>query len=128
MSLKATPSLGASEGDSEKVVVYTVDQTVTKYLDPTFRQDLNIFYMQSAIETNDDIFDIFQTNTKETYLHEEGQRADYYKRNLAGSMVERQYINVYLRSHNQQRVYKREMYDILTYMSDLGGGFDVLLS
>ena len=52
---------------------------------------------------------------------------DYFKQDLGGTGANRNYINVFLRSHNQQRVYKRETYDIFTYISDLGGGFDVLV-
>ena len=45
LSVKATPSLTASEDDPEKVVVYNVDQTYIKYLDREFQQEVNIYYM-----------------------------------------------------------------------------------
>ena len=85
--------------------------------------------MQSAIETNDNILDIFQTETKTTNLFEEGQRVYYFARDVqnSSSREERTYIDIFLRSHNEQRVYKRETYDMLTYISDLGGGFEVLV-
>ena len=35
-------------------------------------------------------------------------------------------MRIYLRSHNEQKIYKREGYDILTYLADLGGITDLL--
>ena len=36
------------------------------------------------------------------------------------------YVRIFLRSHNEQKIYKREGYDILTYLADLGGITDLL--
>ena len=48
------------------------------------------------------------------------------KREVSDFLAEREYIGIYLRTQNEQRVYKREGYDILTYFGDLGGVFDLL--
>ena len=85
--------------------------------------------MQNSIETNDNIFDIFQMETKLTQLVEEAERVDYLRRNvqLAASIPDRLYLGINFRAHNQQTVYKRQTYDMLTFLADLGGGYDLLI-
>ena len=52
---------------------------------------------------------------------------EYFERHDPEKGIEsRKYIQIYLRSHNEQVVYKREAYDILTYLGDLGGIGDLL--
>lgn len=38
----------------------------------------------------------------------------------------REYINVYIRADDTQYFFKRENYDLITYLGDLGGLLDVL--
>ena len=40
---------------------------------------------------------------------------------------EREYVTFYLRQDEQKRLYKREEYDILTYLGDMGGLLDIIL-
>ena len=61
LGVKAHPSLDAGAESTGDLVAYTPDQTYFKYLDPELRQSTNIFFMQSSIITNDNIFDIFKT-------------------------------------------------------------------
>ena len=83
--------------------------------------------MQSKILTNDNIFDVFRTETKETDLFQESRRIDYFKRRETDDPVaDRVYLEIYFRAYNQQIVYKREGYDILTYLGDMGGILDLL--
>ena len=42
-------------------------------------------------------------------------------------LAEREYLNIYFRADNDFRIYKREGYDLLGYLGDLGGFLDVLL-
>ena len=42
-------------------------------------------------------------------------------------MPEREYVTIYFRADQSKRLFKRESYDILTYLGDLGGLMDVLL-
>lgn len=54
---------------------------------------------------------------------------EYFERHdLEKGIESRKYIQIYLRSHNEQVVYKREAYDILTYLGDLGGIQDLLFT
>lgn len=54
-------------------------------------------------------------------------RYDYTQRMSKTTKIEdREYLNLYLRADNQNRLYKRQMDDILTYLGDLGGLFDAL--
>ena len=39
---------------------------------------------------------------------------------------DRQYFNIYFNAGDQKKFYKREKYDILSYLGDLGGIFDIL--
>ena len=41
-------------------------------------------------------------------------------------MKDRVYLEIFLRAFNEQKVYRREGYDILTYFADLGGILDLL--
>ena len=40
---------------------------------------------------------------------------------------DREYLNIYFRADNDLRIYKREGYDLLGYLGDLGGFLDVLI-
>lgn len=41
-------------------------------------------------------------------------------------MEDKEYLKIYLRANNEERLYKRESYDMLTYLGDLGGLADIL--
>ena len=41
-------------------------------------------------------------------------------------MKDREYLDIFFRSFNEQKVYRRGGYDILTYFADLGGILDLL--
>lgn len=54
-------------------------------------------------------------------------RFDYYSNNAAElPPVEREYLKIYFRADSEKRIYKREGYDLLGYLGDLGGFIDVL--
>ena len=59
LTLKVSPSLGESEDDSKKMFLTAIEDSYVNNLDSELRQSTNIYYMQSAIKTNDNIFDIF---------------------------------------------------------------------
>ena len=42
-------------------------------------------------------------------------------------LSERRYVSIYLRQDENVRRYKREEYDILTFLGDLGGLLDIIL-
>ena len=41
-------------------------------------------------------------------------------------MKDRVYLEIFFRAFNEQKVHRREGYDILTYLADLGGILDLL--
>ena len=45
----------------------------------------------------------------------------------ATPLSERRYVSIYLRQDENVRRYKREEYDILTFLGDLGGLLDIIL-
>ena len=76
----------------------------------------------------DNIFDLFDTSEIEVYLFQEAARIDYYERiDAEEETKDRKYLTLFLRADNEKRLYKREGYDVLTYLGDLGGLADVLL-
>ena len=40
--------------------------------------------------------------------------------------ADREYINIFIRAGMESNFYKREGYDLLTYLGDLGGLFDIV--
>mmetsp|Transcript_13889 Transcript_13889/g.16554 ORF Transcript_13889/g.16554 Transcript_13889/m.16554 type:complete len:102 (-) Transcript_13889:112-417(-) len=75
------------------------------------------------------MFDVFGWYQKSHLMFEEKTRDNYisWSQKGDGSLADREYIQIYLRSTNEQTVYKREGYDVLTYMGDLGGLLDILV-
>ena len=87
-----------------------------------------MFFMKSAIELNDNVWDIYDTEKRTEYLFETSRRYDYFNRMSDGmDRAEREYLGIFFRADNERRLYKREGYDILTYLGDLGGLLDFVL-
>ena len=42
-------------------------------------------------------------------------------------IAKREYISIFFRADSEQRFYKREGYDMLTFLGDLGGLFDIIM-
>ena len=60
-------------------------------------------------------------------LFEEALRVDYQKRYPDDVKPEdKYYFGIYIRASDESRLYTREGYDLLSYLGDLGGLFDVL--
>ena len=77
----------------------------------------------------DNIFDIFEQDKIEQELFEEQSRANYYKRiPKSEALADRTYLEVHLRASGFRRRYIRENYDILSYLGDLGGLFEIAFS
>ena len=126
ISMKAHPSLLSD--DQNSVISYTPDQTYFRYLDPLVTQNTNFFIMESVISMKDNIYDLFDTSEIEVQLFEEATSVSYSNRIAEDkALKDRDYLKIFLRANNEQRLYKREGYDILTYLGDLGGLADVLL-
>ena len=60
-------------------------------------------------------------------LFELNSRQDYAKRaNVNKKVSEREYVAFYFRADSEKHFYQREIYDVLSYLGDLGGLFDIL--
>ena len=125
ISMRAHPSLLAD--DKSEIIQYTADDRYYKYLDPLISQETNIHVMESTISMKNDILDLFDTSEIEVPIIEEASRTDYQRRFTNDKKLEsKSYLKIFLRANNQQRLYKRENYDVLTYLGDLGGLADIL--
>ena len=83
--------------------------------------------MESKIETNDHLIDIFDQFKREVALLEQARREHYFRRHsLAKPVADRTYIEIFLRAHNEHRIYKKEGYDILSLFGDLGGLYEII--
>ena len=84
--------------------------------------------MLSEINLADNIYDIFETDETIENLFETSKMVDYFERMPSTMPVsEREYMGIFFRADNERRLYKREGYDVLTYLGDLGGLLDVVL-
>ena len=97
---------------------------------PTLTQSTNYFFKQSEVVINDSLFDMLNSHEKSYEMFEEKVRDNYinFSTRGDGKIKERQYIQIYLRSTNEQTIYTLEVYDILTYLSDLGGLYDIVFA
>ena len=82
---------------------------------------------KSNLRLKDNIFDIYDQVEKLVPLFEPKQRIDYFKPIYSDSpLAGRTYIAIYFRAENSKNFYTREGYDLLTFLGDLGGLFDVI--
>ena len=83
--------------------------------------------MKSTLRLKDNIFDFYDQDEKEVPLYEPQQRIDYYKPISKDTPVaDRTYVVLYFRAESAKNFYTREGYDILTFLGDLGGLFDIV--
>ena len=82
---------------------------------------------KSSLRLKDNIFDIYDQVEKIVPLFEPKQRIDYFKPIYSDEpLAGRTYIAIYFRAENAKNFYTREGYDLLTFLGDLGGLFDVI--
>ena len=125
VGLKASPNL--IQGD-EEVITYSQDFTYFKYLDPGRSQSSNFFYMKSFIKLSDNILDIFETDEVQVDLFESSRIIDYFQTTPTDvAVANREYIQIFLRADNIKHAYKRIGYDLLTFLGDVGGLFDIVM-
>ena len=126
VNLRGYPSLLGDE--TETVVSYSQDFTYFKVLDPGNTQSSNVFFMESIINLKDNILDIFDTEEFDVPIFEVSKRVDYSSVIPHNSrLAKREYISIFFRADSENRFYKREGYDLLTFLGDLGGLFDICM-
>ena len=80
------------------------------------------------MELEDKWYDLYEANEQEIEIYQEYERYDFLQ-HYDFEMTPRpdqEYVNVYIRAGSQMNFYKREGYDLLTYLGDLGGLFDIV--
>ena len=97
-------------------------------IDPQSTQGTNMFFMQSEISLKDNVWDIFDQYETEEPMFETSKSINYNQVIPAGTPIaKREYISIFFRADSEQRFYKREGYDMLTFLGDLGGLFDIIM-
>ena len=87
-----------------------------------------MFFKSSIITMKNDIWDFFDIYEKEIPFVEASNRVDYY--NLIPedtAVADREYMSIFFRADSENRIYKLEGYDILTFLGDIGGLFDIII-
>ena len=124
--LSAHPNILGEEKD--EVIRHIEDTNHYFHLDPTHTQRNNIYFMESTLTLKDNIWDIYEFSETELHIVE---YASSEKRNSwippSTPIEDRRYVILYLRQNESVRHYKREEYDILTLLGDLGGLLDIVL-
>ena len=102
--------------------------TYFKILDPHLTQSSNMFFMESTINLKDNILDIFDTEEFDVPIFEVSKSVEYTSVIPRESLIrKREYISIFFRADSENRIYKREGYDLLTFLGDLGGLFDICM-
>ena len=87
-----------------------------------------MFFMNSEIRTKDVIWDIYDTEEIEVPIFELTRFVDNFQVYTPNTPTkDRKYVQIYFRADAERRIYKREEYDMLTFLGDLGGLIDVVL-
>ena len=87
-----------------------------------------MFFKSSIINMKDNIWDFFDMYEKEIPFVEASSKVDYYNLMPADTPVaRREYMAIFFRADSENRIYKLEGYDILTFLGDIGGLFDIII-
>ena len=91
-------------------------------------QHVSLYLMRSEIQIKDNPYDIFDSDESNISFIEEHSRISYHSViDSSTPLSERAYVEIVLQASDITRIYKRDGYDVLTYLGDLGGLLDVLL-
>ena len=84
--------------------------------------------MESTINLKDNILDIFDSLEFDVPIFEVSKLVDYSSAIPHDSRIsDREYMTIFFRADSETRIYKREGYDLLTFLGDLGGLFDICM-
>ena len=84
--------------------------------------------MENTIRLKDYVWDFLELYEKDVPLFEHSYSQQASKWTPTGTPIEdREYVNLFFRQDYSQRLYKREEYDMLTYLGDLGGLLDFVV-
>ena len=128
VTLKAHPNLVNQAGD-DSLINFSTDYSYIKFIDPDITQTTSIYFMSSIISIKDAIFDIFDVSEREIPLYEQKKYMDYVHKSSLSTLINggfKEYVNIIFRIDSEKNYYKKEGYDLLQYLGDLGGLFDII--
>ena len=110
------------------MVLYQTDVSHFYFLNPTLLQTNNIYFMELIVKLKDNIWDIFDFSEYELDIIEYShtQSIPRYTQPKV-SQKDRYYVKLYLRQSEFMKIYKREEYDMLSYLGDMGGLLDIII-
>ena len=124
---KARPDIFSK--NRETLVNYSIDDTAYFRIGPLIRNVHTRFFYESEINLRDFAFDIF--NFYDDYIvkfFEVSFKSDETRQLRNDDLPEnKEYLSIYLRAESMSKLYKREDYQILDYLGDLGGLLDFVL-
>ena len=82
--------------------------------------------MQAAINIRHQQYDIIETSEYNDVFFEYGDTMEYTTK-ITDEIDPPEYLSIYLRADSRRKFYKREDYDLLTYLGDVGGLLDFIL-
>lgn len=97
------------------------------YIEPQVHQMTDIYFMESSISLEDNIWDLIKSDEQSqslAQLHSENQVMKFNdpEKPLADTIL----VSLFLRAANIKNAYKREAYGVLDYLGDLGGIFSII--
>ena len=124
---KAQPNIFSQ--DREELVNYSIDDTAYFSIDPFIKSVHTRFFYESEINLRDFAFDIFNFwDDHIVKFFEISFKTDETRVNRPDALPENtEYLNLYLRAESMTKLYKREDYQILDYLGDLGGLLDFVI-
>ena len=110
------------------MILYQTDVSHYYCLDPTHVQTDNIYLMESTVRIKGNIWDIFEFTEYELEIIEYSKTQRIPKYQVPSTALkDRYYVQVYLRQSEFIKIYKREEYDMLSYLGDMGGLLDIII-
>ena len=123
---KSYPNL-LSENKMEPIL-FEQDMNTYFYLDKHVQQISNIFFMNSTITLEDSVVDFFDVEERDLELFEIDSVQQVHRIAFDSQpLADRNLISIYLRTANTKRAYKREEYELLEYVGELGGIRDIVI-
>ena len=98
------------------------------FVDPTHDQNVDLYFNRAEMRIRDKQVDVFEQDIFDTTFFEssdEKSRSQWLSDDIMGS--DRTYLSIYFRLDSRRKLYRREDYDLLTYLGDIGGLLDVIL-
>lgn len=120
VDLKAIPDL-LSDGTAA-YFQFILNSGVYHFLNPDMEISENILFTQSTVAVEDNIYDLLEALSEEYTFYEVTKSERVQKRQrMSKPLSEREFVRIYLRADIKSLFYKREKYDLLDYLGDLGG-------